>query len=140
MQERLHGTATAPDLDTLVQRLAQRLQPGGEATPRLRWLSANAVDTIKMFGIDELLFFQSDERYTPVVTTTDEADVRKPLRELSVALDPQNLRRVHRSLAVRASAIARAQRNELGRITLHLRQHRATLAVSQAWAWRFKPM
>jgi DNA-binding LytR/AlgR family response regulator len=47
---------------------------------------------------------------------------------------------VHRGVIVRASAIARAQRDELGRITLHLRQHADTLSVSQAYAWRFKPM
>jgi hypothetical protein len=41
---------------------------------------------------------------------------------------------------VRATAIARAQRDESGRITLHLKQHPERLAVSQAGAWRFKPM
>jgi hypothetical protein len=41
---------------------------------------------------------------------------------------------------VRAAAIARAHRDELGRITLQLRQHPERLAVSQAYAWRFKPM
>jgi hypothetical protein len=44
------------------------------------------------------------------------------------------------TFAARAGAIARATRDELGRITLHLRPHPARLAVSQAWAWRFKPM
>ena len=93
-----------------------------------------------MFAIDEVLFFQSDEKYTRVVTATDEAHVRKPLREISDSLEPDHFWQVHRGTVVRASAIARAQRDELGRITLHLRQHRETLAVSQAWAWRFKPM
>ena len=31
-------------------------------------MSASVGDTIKMFGIDEILFFQSDEKYTRVVT------------------------------------------------------------------------
>jgi DNA-binding LytR/AlgR family response regulator len=140
LQERLHEAAAAPDLDALVQRLAHRLLPGADTAPRLRWLSASVGDTIKMFGIDEVLFFQSDEKYTRVVTITDEAHVRKPLRELADGLDPEDFWQVHRGVLVRASAIARAQRDELGRITLHLRQHRETLAVSQAWAWRFKPM
>jgi DNA-binding LytR/AlgR family response regulator len=93
-----------------------------------------------MFGIDEVLFFQSDEKYTRVVTAHDEAHVRKPLRELSEGLDPDQFWQVHRGLVVRASAIRRAQRDELGRITLHLKDHAETLTVSQAWAWRFKPM
>jgi DNA-binding LytR/AlgR family response regulator len=66
--------------------------------------------------------------------------VRKPLKELLDSLDPGEFWQVHRGVVVRASAIARAQRDDLGRITLHLRQHPEKLAVSQAWAWRFKPM
>ena len=141
LRERLRSPAAVPDIDTLLQRLGQRLQ-GGEAAaaPRLRWVSASVGETIKMFAIEEVLFFQSDEKYTRVVTAHDEAHVRKPLREISDGLDPEEFWQVHRGTVVRASAIARAQRDELGRITLHLRQHRETLAVSQAWAWRFKPM
>ena len=144
LRERLRSPAAAPDLDALLQRLGQRLHGGAGAAAdgpaRLRWLSASVGETIKMFAIDEVLFFQSDEKYTRVVTASDEAHVRKPLREIADSLSPDDFWQVHRGTLVRASAIARAQRDELGRITLHLRQHRETLAVSQAWAWRFKPM
>ncbi len=140
LRERLASRAAAPELDDLVMRLAARLQPRGDVTPRLRWVNASVGDTIKMFSIDEVLFFQSDEKYTRVVSTRDEAHVRKPLRELAEGLDPEDFWQVHRGTVVRASAIARAQRDELGRITLHLRDHPEKLAVSQAWAWRFKPM
>ncbi|MBA4178498.1 MAG: DNA-binding response regulator [Leptothrix sp. (in: Bacteria)] len=138
LHERLQGQAAAPDLQALVQRLAGRLHD--DAPARLRWLSASVGDVIKMFAIDEVLFFQSDEKYTRVVTTGDEAHVRKPLREIADGLDPEVFWQVHRGTIVRAAAIARAQRDELGRITLHLRQHSERLSVSQAWAWRFKPM
>ena len=139
LRQRLQGDVAAPDLDDLVGRLSQRLQPRGQAAPRLRWLSASVGDTIKMFGIAEVLFFQSDEKYTRVVTATDEAHVRKALREIADGLDLEEFWQVHRGVIVRASAIARAQRDELGRITLHLKQHAEKLQVSQAWAWRFKP-
>lgn len=141
LRERLAARTAAPALDGLVERLAQQLQQRGGAAPaRLRWLSASVGDTIKMFGIDEVIFFQSDEKYTRVVTATDEAHVRKALREIADGLDPEEFWQVHRGVIVRASAIARAQRDELGRFTLSLKNHRETLAVSQAWAWRFKPM
>jgi DNA-binding LytR/AlgR family response regulator len=93
-----------------------------------------------MFAIDEVLFFQSDEKYTRVVTATDEAHIRKPLKEIAEGLDPEAFWQVHRGAIVRATAIARAQRDELGRITLHLKGHAEKLAVSQAYGWRFKPM
>lgn len=141
LEERLNARSAAPDLEQLVDRLSARLQPGrAPAAQPLRWISASVGDTIKMFGIDEVLFFQSDEKYTRVVTASDEAHVRKPLKELLDGLDPDEFWQVHRGVVVRASAIARAQRDDLGRITLHLRQHAEKLAVSQAWAWRFKPM
>lgn len=140
LQERLLARAGAPALDQLVAQLTLRLQSGKDAGQRLRWLSASVGDTIKMFSIDEVLFFQSDEKYTRVVTATDEAHVRKPLRELAEGLDGEEFWQVHRGLIVRAGAIARAHRDELGRISLQLKSHREKLAVSQAWAWRFKPM
>ena len=140
LRERLQARAEAPALDGLVERLAAQLLQRGGGAPRLRWLSASVGDTIKMFGIEEVLFFQSDEKYTRVVTAADEAHVRKPLREIADGLDPEEFWQVHRGVIVRASAIARAQRDELGRFTLQLKEHRETLAVSQAWAWRFKPM
>ncbi|HSQ71973.1 MAG TPA: LytTR family DNA-binding domain-containing protein [Rubrivivax sp.] len=143
LKERLQSATGAPALDTLVDRLAAQLQQrpaGGAGRTPLRWVSASVGDTIKMFGIDEILFFQSDEKYTRVVTAGDEAHVRKTLKEIAEGLDADEFWQVHRGVIVRASAIARAQRDELGRITLQLRQHAEKLAVSQAYAWRFKPM
>ena len=145
LQARLAAQQPAADLDALVSRLAGRLAatPGAvrpATAPPLRWVSASVGETIKLFAIDEILFFQSDEKYTRVVTATDEAHVRKPLKELAEGLDAEVFWQVHRGVIVRASAIARAQRDDMGRITLHLRQHADTLSVSQAYAWRFKPM
>ena len=151
LRARLHRQQAAPALDALVDQLAERLRPrdvlGAPGAPgatgsgeRLRWISASVGDTIKLFGIDDVLFFQSDEKYTRVVTATDEAHVRKPLKEIAEGLDPEAFWQVHRGVIVRAAAIGRAQRDEMGRITLHLKQHAERLPVSQAYAWRFKPM
>jgi DNA-binding LytR/AlgR family response regulator len=143
LRERLQAATGAPELDTLVDRLAAQLQQrqatGNSRTP-LRWVSASVGDTIKMFGIDEILFFQSDEKYTRVVTAGDEAHVRKPLKEIADGLDPEVFWQIHRGTIVRASEIARAQRDEMGRVTLTLKHHAEKLPVSQAYAWRFKPM
>jgi DNA-binding LytR/AlgR family response regulator len=140
LQQRLAAPEAAPDLDALVERLASKMTAGADASPALRWISASVGEVIKLFAIDEVLFFQSDEKYTRVVTANDEAHVRKPLKELSLGLDAQQFWQVHRGVVVRASAIARAQRDSLGRITLHLKGRDEKLPVSQAYAWRFKPM
>jgi DNA-binding LytR/AlgR family response regulator len=90
--------------------------------------------------IDDVIFFQSDEKYTRVVTADDEAHVRKPIKELMEALDSDQFWQVHRNAIVRASAIARVQRDEMGRTSIALRGHGEMIKASQAYAWRFKPM
>lgn len=140
LRERLTSSATAPDIESLVERLRTQLVPRGAEAARLRWISASVGDTIKMFSTDEVLFFQSDEKYTRVVTAADEAHIRKPLKEIADGLDPSLFWQVHRGVIVRVSAIARAQRDDLGRITLHLKGHAEKLSVSQAYGWRFRPM
>jgi len=141
LRERLAQPGPRPELDSLIEQLRlQRRAAGADPAARLRWISASVGDTIKMFSVDEVLFFQSDEKYTRVVTAHDEAHIRKPLKEIAEGLDGEVFWQVHRGAIVRASAIARAQRDELGRITLYLREHADRLAVSQGYAWRFRPM
>ena len=128
----------APDLAAVIEQL--RSSSTRAAGERLRWISASVGDTIKMFSIDEVLYFQSDEKYTRVVTADDEAHIRKPLRELLDGLDGDTFWQIHRGVVVRASAVARVHRGDDGRITLRLKTRDDALPVSQAWAWRFKPM
>lgn len=137
LRERL--SQAAPDISQLMSELDKRLR-GGAATERIRWISASVGDTIKMFSIEKILFFASDEKYTRVVSSDDEAHVRKPLRELMDGLDPEVFWQIHRSVVVRADAIARAHRDELGKVTVELRGCKEKLKVSQAYAWRFRPM
>lgn len=139
LRERARLAQPIPDLDGLVAELDRRMR-GGDAPTRIRWISASVGDTIKVIPIEDVIFFQSDDKYTRVVTAGDEALVRKPIKELVDGLDPDQFWQVHRSVIVRASSIARVQRDEMGRITIGLRGHGATLKASQAYAWRFKPM
>ncbi|MBI3286075.1 MAG: response regulator transcription factor [Burkholderiales bacterium] len=138
LKERLERKQAAPDLSRLMAALDQRLR--GAAAERLRWISASVGDTIKMFPVEKILFFTSDEKYTRVVSSDDEAHVRKPLKELLDGLDPERFWQIHRGVVVRADAIARAHRDELGKYTVELHGTPEKLKVSQAYAWRFKPM
>ncbi|HEY9104628.1 LytTR family DNA-binding domain-containing protein [Chitinimonas sp.] len=140
LRERLRLSETAPDIGRLMAELDRRLRPQVETEQRIRWISASVGDTIKLFPIEQILFFESDEKYTRVVSGEDEAHVRKPLRELVAGLDPEQFWQIHRGVVVRAEAIARARRDELGRITVELRGRPERLKVSQAYAWRFKAM
>ncbi|QDQ28091.1 response regulator transcription factor [Chitinimonas arctica] len=139
LQERLDAAKPAPDLTGLMAELDRRLRPL-EAAKRITWISASVGDVIKLFPVDDILFFESDEKYTRVVSRDDEAHVRKPLRELLEGLDPERFWQIHRGVVVRADAIARARRDEMGRITVEIRGRDDKLKVSQAYAWRFRTM
>jgi DNA-binding LytR/AlgR family response regulator len=125
------------DLSQLVSQITQRMHSGA---PRLRWVSASVGDTVKMFAIEDVVYFQSDEKYTRVVTATDEAHIRKPLKELLSELDPDEFWQVHRSTLVRMAAISKAVRDDMGRVSLQLKSRPERLAVSQAFAHRFRGM
>lgn len=139
LRERLRLAQPAPDMHEMMAQLDQRMRSTQKAE-RLRWISASVGDTIKVIAIDDVLFFQSEEKYTRVVLANDEAHVRKPIKELVAGLDPDQFWQVHRSVVVRAAAIAKVQRDEMGRITIALRGRPDLLKASQAYAWRFKPM
>jgi DNA-binding LytR/AlgR family response regulator len=128
---------TPADLSQLVSQLSQRMS--GSA-PRLRWVSASVGDTVKMFAIDDIIYFQSDEKYTRVVTATDEAHIRKPLKELLAELDIEDFWQVHRSTIVRIAAVAKAVRDDMGRVSLQLKARPERIAVSQAFVHRFRGM
>ena len=139
LRERVRLAQPVPDLEAMMAELDRRMR-GADAVARIRWISASVGDTIKVIPIEDVIFFQSDEKYTRVVSTDDEAHVRKPIKELLDGLDPDQFWQVHRSVIVRAASIARVQRDEMGRITIGLRGHGETLKASQAYAWRFRPM
>lgn len=138
LKDRLRNAQPATDVSQLMLELDKRLK--NPAAERIRWISASVGDTIKMFPVEKILFFSSDEKYTRVVCQGDEAHVRKPLKELMDGLDPEVFWQIHRGIVVRADAINRAHRDEMGKYTVEVRGVQEKLKVSQAYAWRFKPM
>ena len=139
--ERLKSRLAGPpaDIASVLAGLHQHLQArrGSEA---LRWITASVGDTVKMFPVEEVLFFQAQEKYTRVVTAADEAIIRMTLKELLAGLDRDVFWQVHRSVIVRASAVDRVRRDELGKIGLRLRGNDEVLPVSQAFQHRFRGM
>lgn len=132
--ERPDGVAPAEPLDAL----EQRLRPQGERL--IRWISASAGDSVRMIGIDEVVYFQAQDKYVRVVTGSDEAVIRTPLKDLLAGLDPDLFWQVHRGVVVRVAAIERLRKDELGRAVLRLKGRVETLPVSAAFVHRFRGM
>ncbi len=133
---RLHEPAT--DVAAQVAALETRLRPSG--TRLIRWISASAGDSVRMIGIDEVLFFQARDKYVSVVTHEGEAIIRMSIKELLAGLDPDAFWQVHRGIVVRVAAIDRMRRDELGKPAILLRGRGEWLPVSAAFVHRFRGM
>jgi DNA-binding LytR/AlgR family response regulator len=125
------------DLVALIDAVQAKLAPPKQA---IRWITASVGTTMKVFSIDEVLFFQAQDKYTRVVTADSEGHIRTPLKELVAALDSEAFWQVHRSAIVRVSAIRTVEKAEDGKLHLTVRNHAEVLPVSSAFQHRFRAM
>ncbi|HEY1090752.1 MAG TPA: LytTR family DNA-binding domain-containing protein [Burkholderiaceae bacterium] len=131
------GQAPA-EIGGVLEQLGARPTPEGRSY--LRWINASVGQTLKLITVDEVLYFQSDNKYTRVATRETEALIRKPLKELVDELDPQQFWQVHRSTLVNAMAIAAVTRDFRGRMQLKLKAREETLLVAESYSHLFRQM
>lgn len=131
------ASGTQVDMAALLDLVQSRLAPGGRS---IRWITASVGHTLKMFAIEEVLFFQAQDKYTRVVTAESEGHIRTPLKELMTSLDPETFWQVHRSVIVRVGAIRTVERDQDGKLRLTVRGHAEVLPVSSAFQYRFRGM
>ncbi len=150
LQTQLKLRATTPDDGPMVGTL-QALrsaalcdQIDAPPAPPLTVIQAAAGSGLYMIPVEEVLYFESADKYVRVITNTldpngPEALIRTPLRELVPRLNPQHFWQVHRSAVVNVKAIERVTRVN-GRMRVHLRGRTETLEVSRMDAYQFKAM
>jgi DNA-binding LytR/AlgR family response regulator len=129
--------SSVPDMAALLDLVRLRLAPGKAG---IKWITASVGNSVKMFPIDEVLFFQAQDKYTRVVTAESEGHIRTSLKELLPSLDSEEFWQVHRGVIVRVSAIDRVEKDEEGKLHLSVRGHREVLPVSSAFSHRFRGM
>lgn len=127
-----------PDMQQLLQKLAGQLS--ARPAPRLQWIQASVGQSIQMIPVEDVLFFISDEKYTRVQTATQEALIRKPIKELLEELDMTQFWQIHRSTLVNARAIAGVTRDMRGRQLVSVKGHPEKLEVSRSYTGLFKSM
>ncbi|MEJ7807301.1 MAG: LytTR family DNA-binding domain-containing protein [Telluria sp.] len=133
------GAVDAAALAELVARLGQTI-PNSSKEPPLVWLTASAGAETRLIMVEDIAYFQSDTKYTVVMTAAGEALLRKPIRELLDVLDPAIFKQIHRSTIVNLRAVASITRDEAGRGMIRLKTRPETLAVSQPFMSLFRNM
>ncbi|HTL77244.1 MAG TPA: LytTR family DNA-binding domain-containing protein [Casimicrobiaceae bacterium] len=122
-----------------LSRLAPAAAANG-APERLAWIRASVGQQVRLIAVDDVCYFQANDKYTSVFTKEGEALIRTPLRELAEDLDPARFWQVHRGTIVNVAHVQATNRDLTGRLSLALKTRSETLAVSRAFAHRFRQM
>ena len=139
------GAGPAPAaLQALLTELAAQIR---RPAP-LQVIQAGVGKEVRMIRVEEVLYFESDTRYTRVVWRSPggpgapaqegEALIRAPLKELLVQLDAQQFWQVHRSVIVAQRHVEAAVRVDENNLQLRLRGRSERLPVSRHFQWLFK--
>lgn len=136
--ERVKQRIEQPPAD-LTPWLARAREPSPAAAP-LRWLQTGHGQQLRLVMVSDVLFFNSDTKYTRVVTHEGESHIRLSLKDLLARLDPEQFWQIHRGCIVNIAHVESVSRDFAGRMEVLLKGHDARLAVSQAFQGRFKAM
>lgn len=139
LRSRLDRIPAAPpqDLETLLASLSRQLAP---QTEPLKWIKASVGQNLRLIAIEDVLFFQSDEKYTLVATPEMDALIRTPIKEILEGVDVTKFWQIHRSTIVNASAIESVSRDFRGQASVKVKGRKESLAVSRPFSHLFKQM
>ncbi len=108
--------ARAPaDLDGLLRTLADAAKGAKEY---LRWITASQGNDLRLITVEEICYFEADNKYTLVVTAQQESLIRRP----------------------NVAAIAGVTRDLGGHLRVKLKERKETLPVSEPYRHLFKQM
>lgn len=136
------GGLNAATLQALLQQLggaAPALAPVA-AEPRLQWIRASHGDETRLISIDEVIYFQSNDKYTSVFLSDSESLIRTPISKLREQLDESRFWQIHRSVIVAAHHVAGTRRDFRGRLMVKLKGRSEELVVSRNYVDLFSQM
>ncbi len=137
--DRLRNRITLPsgDLQPVLRDLPQ-LQPKLQPVAYLRWLAASAGRRTQLVAVDDVVFLQSDNKYTRVVSRNGEHLIEESLKTLLQKLDPAVFLQVHRSTVVNLREVLMVERDESGAGLIQLRNNPDVLRISAPFLRAFK--
>jgi len=135
LRERLQGVPAK--LDGILEALAKHAPA---QTSYLRWITASQGPKVRFVTVDKVCYFQADNKYTMVMTADSELLIRRPIKELHEALDPQTFWQIHRSTLVNVNEIADVTRDLHGHLRVQLKSRKESLAVSEPYNHLFRQM
>lgn len=138
LKDKLASSAAPQDMNALLKSLSHLLPPGKNSY--LRFIRASVGELTKQIPVDEVFYFQAQDKYISVYTREGESLIRTPLAELQTQLNPDEFWQIHRSTIVNVNRIAGTKRDLMGHTLVKLKEVKAELPVSRGYAHLFKGM
>jgi DNA-binding LytR/AlgR family response regulator len=140
LKARLHAAQPESDLQAALAVIARLAANTAGVPEHLAWIRASAGAQIKLIAIEDVCYFQANDKYTSVFTAEGEALIRTPLKELAGQLDARRFWQVHRGTIVNVGQVGTTARDLSGRVTLTMKARPEKVMVSRAYAHRFRQM
>lgn len=103
-------------------------------------IQASVGDQIRLIPTNEIILFQAEDKYVSIYTTSQQALIREPLRDLLPRLNSELFVQIHRSTIVNLSFVEAAERTKTGSLKLRLRESDLQPTVSRTHRHLFKAM
>ena len=122
-------------IDELLAQLAALPRPA----EYLRWIKASRGSELDLIMVQNVVCFQAEAKYTTVFTDHREAIIRRSIKDLAAALDPNFFWQIHRSTIVNVEAIEGITKGLSG-VSVKVRSRPTRLRVSEAYRHLFRHM
>lgn len=135
-----HEPATAAALRAILAQLGGAPAAAVAAAEPLQWIRASQGDQTRLISIDEVIYFQSNDKYTSVFLADGESLIRTPISKLREQLDERQFWQIHRSVIVAARHVAGTRQDFRGRLMVQLKGRGEQLVVSRNYVDLFRQM
>jgi DNA-binding LytR/AlgR family response regulator len=137
---RMDKGVSGNDLAAVMEKIAARMKADAPAHEPLTWITASAGKDTRLIMIDDVLYFQADNKYTVVMTAEGESLIKTPIKELLEKLDGATWKQVHRATIVNLRAIKAVSRDDTGKGLIKFKNSSATAQISQPFMHLFRNM
>ena len=134
------GGVTAAALQALLAQLGGVVAVAPAVAEPLQWIRASQGDQTRLISIDEVIYFQSNDKYTSVFLADGESLIRTPISKLREQLDERQFWQIHRSVIVAARHVAGTRQDFRGRLMVQLKGRGEQLVVSRNYVDLFRQM
>jgi len=140
LRKRLATSTEGGDMAALLAQMRALLPVAGPAPERLAVIRAAVGNQVRMIAVADVVYFEATDKYVNVVTADAESLIRISLKELLPQLDDKQFWQIHRGTIVNAACVASATRDDMGKVSLSLRNRPEKLRVSSLYAHLFRQM